>query len=266
MRSTPFRFRDWIRVPDGVNNTSDDTGQTLTYWDYPASYRGAAFEGVKLVNDDPKNDSTYKTIEFAATKRLSGGWQLLGSYSATKRNVPFVDGSALTPNAEINVADNTWTWIGKLSGSYTFPMGILGGANYSIRNGARLARQVQIIAPAGSSITNLVVNAEPIGSLSLENVGLFDLRAAKRFGLGQGRNFELRLDCFNVLNVNPVTSIVVRAGPTFGNATASENGGQNGTGLTPPRIFQFEARYTFSEELLAVDRCQSAVPGATVDD
>jgi hypothetical protein len=231
--------------PDGVNNTSDDTGQTLTYWDYPAAYRGAAFEGVKLVNEDPKNDSTFKTIEFAATRRLSEGWQLLGSYSATKRNIPFVENSALTPNTEINTADNTWTWIAKVSGSYTFPWGILGGASYSIRNGSRLARQVQILAPAGSSITNLVVNAEPIGSLSLENVGLFDLRAAKRFNLGGGRNFELRLDCYNVMNVNPVTSIVVRAGPTFGNATASENGGQNGTGLTPPRIFGLEGRFTF---------------------
>ena len=232
--------------PDGVNNTADDPGQTLTYWDYPASYRPAAFDGVKLVNDDPKNDSTYKTIELAATRRLSNGWQLLGSYSATKRNVPFVDGSALTPNAEINVADRTWTWIGKVSGSYTFPKGILGGASYSIRNGARLARQVQIVAPAGTaSIANLVVNAEPIGSLSLENVGLFDLRVAKRFGLGSGRNVELRLDCFNVMNVNPVTSIVVRSGPTFGNATASADGGQNGTGLTPPRIFQIETRFTF---------------------
>ena len=110
---------------------------------------------------------------------------------------------------------------------------------------ARLARQVQIIAPAGSSIANFVVNAEPIGSLSLENVGLLDLRVAKRFALGQGRNVELRLDCFNVTNVNPVTSIVTRAGTTFGNATASADGGQNGTGLTPPRIFQIETRFTF---------------------
>ena len=232
--------------PDGSPNTSDDTGKTLTYWDYPASYRGAAFEGVKLVNDDRKNDSAYKTIEFAATRRLSGGWQLLGSYSATKRDVPFSDGSALTPNAEINVADRTWTWIGKVSGSYTFPKGILSGASYSIRNGARLARQVQIIAPAGTaSIANFVVNAEPIGSLSLENVGLLDLRVAKRFGLGRGRTLELRLDCFNAMNVNPVTSIVTRAGPTFGNATASADGGQNGTGLTPPRIVQMETRFTF---------------------
>jgi hypothetical protein len=105
---------------------------------------------------------------------------------------------------------------------------------------------VQIVAPAGTaSIANFVVNAEPIGSLSLENVGLFDLRVAKRFGLGSGRNVELRLDCFNVMNVNPVTSIVVRSGSTFGNATASADGGQNGTGLTPPRIFQIETRFTF---------------------
>ena len=229
--------------PDGNTGTSDDPGTMLTYWDYPAAYRPASFDGVKIVNDDPKNNSTYKTIEFAATRRLSGGWQLLGSYSATKRNVPFVEGSALTPNAEINVADNTWTWIGKLSGSYAFPKGIMSGASYSIRNGARLARQV--LLRGGSSVSTLVVNAEPIGSLSLENVGLLDLRVAKRFGVGSGRTVELRLDCFNALNVNPVTSIVNRAGPTFGNATASESGGQNGTGLTPPRIFQIETRFTF---------------------
>ena len=231
--------------PDNTLNTSDDPGTTLTYWDYPASYRGAAFEGVKIVNDDSKNDSTYKTMEFAATKRLSDGWQLMGSYSATKKNVPFPEGSALTPNSEINTADKTWTWIGKVAGSYQFPKGIIGGASYSIRNGTRTARTVLLTAPAGASITTLRVNAEPIGSLNLENVGLLDLRAAKRIQLGQGRAFEVRLDCFNVLNVNPVTSIVTASGATFGNATASADGGQNGTGLTPPRIFQIETRFTF---------------------
>jgi hypothetical protein len=240
--SIPITVRD--PGNDGITGNADDPGTTLTFWDYPAAYRGAAFEGVKLVNDDPKNNATFKTVEFAATKRLTNGWQFLGSYSATKKHIPFVDGSALTPNAEINIADNTWTWIGKLSGSYMFPKGILGSTTYSIRNGARLARQVQIQNPGGS-ITQQVVNAEPIGSLSLENVGLLDLRAAKRLQLGGGRTVELRLDCFNAMNVNPVTSVVVRAGSTFGNATASENGGQNGTGLTPPRIFQIETRFTF---------------------
>jgi hypothetical protein len=89
------------------------------------------------------------------------------------------------------------------------------------------------------------VNADPIGSLSLDTVALLDLRASKHFDIGHGRAFEVRLDCFNALNADPVTSIVVRAGPTFGNATASAGLGQNGTGLTPPRIFQLGGRFTF---------------------
>jgi hypothetical protein len=81
--------------------------------------------------------------------------------------------------------------------------------------------------------------------LNLENIGLLDVRVAKRFRLQGGQSFEVRLDCFNFLNANPVTSIVTRSGSSFGNATASAGGGQNGTGLTPPRIFQFEVDYSF---------------------
>lgn len=233
--------------PDAVVGSSDDPGGTLTYYDFPTALRGAAFQAVQVVNDDAANDTTFKTIELAVTKRLAQDWQLSGSYSATKKHIPFGEGVgnalALTPNAEINVADNTWVWIGKLSGTYMFPKGFIGGFNYNVRNGDRLARQV--LLQGGTSVPTLVVNAEPIGSLSLDTVALLDLRLAKRFAMPGGSRLELRLDCFNVLNANPVTSIVVRSGSTFGNATASAGGGQNGTGLTPPRIFQFEAQFVF---------------------
>ena len=237
--SIPATSRD--PGPDGVPNTADDPGTTLTYWTYPTSFGGAANQAIEINNDGPANDSTYKTIEVAATKRLSNGWQLMANYSATKIHSP---AAANTPNQQINTENNTWIWIGKLDGSYMFPKGIVGSVAYSIRNGARLARTVLLQAP-GTTISTLVVNAEPIGSLNLENVGLLDLRAAKRIQLGQGRTVEILLDCFNAMNVNPVTSIVTRAGPTFGNATASESGGQNGTGLTPPRIFEVGARFRF---------------------
>jgi hypothetical protein len=229
--------------PDGTVGTSDDPGKTLTYYDYPASYRGAQFQGIMVADADPKNNSNFKTIEFAATRRLANNWQLLGSYSATKRHIPFAPGSQVNPNTEINVADDTWVWIGKAAGSYVFPKGIVGGFSYNVRNGDRLARQV--LLRGGGSVSTLVVNADPIGSLNLDTVSLLDLRVAKRFALGQSRAFEVRLDCFNALNANPVTSIVVRAGSTFGNATASAGGGQNGTGLTPPRIFQVEGHFSF---------------------
>jgi hypothetical protein len=55
----------------------------------------------------------------------------------------------------------------------------------------------------------------------------------------------VRLDVFNILNASPVQSIVVRAGSTFGQATASGGGGQNGTGLTPPRLLQLGGTFTF---------------------
>jgi len=200
-----------------------------------------------VADSDPKNNSNFKTYEVSATKRLANNWQLISSYSATRRHVPFAPGSQVNPNTEININDDTWIWIGKVAGSYVFPKGIVSGASYNIRNGDRLARQVLLRPPAGvsASVTQLVVNAAPVGSFNLDNVGLLDLRVAKRFRLGQSQTFELRLDCFNALNANPVTSVVVRAGPTFGNATASESGGQNGTGLTPPRVFQIEGHYSF---------------------
>jgi hypothetical protein len=196
-----------------------------------------------VADPDSKNNSDFKTLEFSATKRLANNWQLLGSYSATQRHIPYAPGSQVNPNTEINIADNTWVWIGKLAGSYLFPKGIVSGFSYNVRNGDRLARQV--LLSGGGSIPTLAVNAEAIGGLNLDTVSLLDLRVAKRFMLGGSKAFEVRLDCFNALNANPVTSIVVRSGATFGYATASANGGQNGTGLTPPRIFQLEGHFTF---------------------
>jgi hypothetical protein len=229
--------------PDGAVGTSDDPGTNLTYYDYGTQYRGAQFQGIMVADPDPKNNSNFKTVEFTATRRLSNKWQMLASYSITKRHVPFAAGSQVNPNTEINVLDDTKVWIGKLSGSYFFPKGVLGGFSYNIRSGDRLARQV--LLQGGTLVPTLVVNAELPGSLSLDPVGLLDLRASKRFGLGGGRVFEARLDCFNALNASPVQSIVVRASNTFRNATASASGGQNGTGLTPPRIFQFGGEFSF---------------------
>ena len=57
--------------------------------------------------------------------RMAAPGVVLGDQAATFR---LSTARALNPNAEINVADNTWTWIGKVSGSYTFPKGILTGA------------------------------------------------------------------------------------------------------------------------------------------
>ena len=141
--------------PDGKVGTADDPGTTLTYYDYGPQYAGAAFAGVEVENVDPKYNNNYKTVEFSMTKRLSNKWQLLGSYSYTKDHNPF-PGTG-NPNTEINVADYTSQWIGKLSGSYVFPKGIMSGVSYDIRSGARMARQV--LLQGGKQVTSVAVNA-----------------------------------------------------------------------------------------------------------
>jgi hypothetical protein len=223
--------------PDGVVGNADDPGRTLTYYDFPAEFRGAKFQAGQLVNNDPRNDTKYWTVEFALAKRLAQNWQFSASHSLSWKRVPFGDAAAtavsLNPNAEIHVADNTGEWITKMSASYLLPKGILASVNYDLRSGTPLARQV--LLRGGASIPQLVVNAEPLGSISLPAIRLLDLRAAKQFDLVGTSRMEVYLDLFNVLNFNGATSINVRSGPTYLYPTA----------ISPPRILQVGGRFSF---------------------
>ena len=108
--------------PDGVLNTADDPGSSITYYAYPAALAGSAFAQTMLIND-PNADQTFKSFEIAAAKRLSNHWQFNASYSATKKHIPFGNNPPLAdnPNAEINIADNTWEWEAKIVGRVSLP-------------------------------------------------------------------------------------------------------------------------------------------------
>jgi len=229
--------------PDGRVGTADDPGTLVTYYDYPARLRGRAFAETMLIND-PDADHTYKTIEVVGTKRLAQGWQFMASYTATKVNIPFGAGNpplAFNPNAEINAANQTWEWTGKMSGSYAFPYEILASANFEHRSGTPQARQV--LFTGGQAIRSIVLNVEPTGSLRLPSTNVLDLRVGKRFSVGTGRTLELRADVFNALNVNTTKIRNVRSGATFlipttvfGSATGS---------IVEPRILQLGASFFF---------------------
>jgi len=129
--------------PDGRVGTSDDPGKVLTYYDYSPDLRGLQFEQTTLINP-PGNEHTYKSIEVAASRRLSNRWRFLASYSATRSHIPAGAGTgnavAFNPNAEINILDDTWEWLGKLSGAYIFKYDITASANYERRSGLPQAR------------------------------------------------------------------------------------------------------------------------------
>jgi hypothetical protein len=227
--------------PDGVPGTADDPGNSITYFDYPASLAGAAFQKPWVVNDDTAN-SSFRTLEAQVARRYAGNWQFRASYSATKKNIPLVTnvGNNLTgflntqdPNAEIFTSDNTWEWIFRTGGSYLFPYDVLGSANFSHESGNPWARRVEF--GGGRQIPTLVVNVEPIGTRRLDNLNLLDLRGEKRFSLGSGQVFVVRLNLYNALNKPTVLGVQPLSGPRFNTVTS----------IVSPRILEWSLSYTF---------------------
>jgi hypothetical protein len=237
--------------PDGVVGNADDPGVNITYFEFAPELAGRRFERFSRVNDR-RADQTFKSIDMALFKRLSQRWQLMASYSATKRNVPIifsnqttqattaalefngnVESGPLTPNAEINTHDRTWEWSGKVSGAYLLPYQLLFSANFEHRSGIPYARQV--LFRGGRTIPNITLNVEPFGTRRLPNTNQLDIRVEKSFKLTAGHKLAVRFNVFNFLNSNTVTDLVKLSGARFGLPTE----------IMPPRIAEFSTTYSF---------------------
>jgi Carboxypeptidase regulatory-like domain len=218
--------------PDGRVGTADDPGMTITWYEYPEALRPRTFQLNTLVGD-PNATEHFSTVEFAGIKRLSNGWQVLASYSATKSDVPVPAESNMNPNTDINTANNTWEWLFRASSAYVLPYNVMLSANYEHRSGDVQARTV--LLTGGNTIPSITVNAEPIGSLRLPNINNVDVRVSKRFDLGGGKRIDGQINLFNVFNVNTTTARIVASGPTFLKPTA----------ILPARILDFNVAFIF---------------------
>ena len=200
-------------------------------------------------------DQTYKTIEVASVKRLSNRWQLVASYSATKKHRPIgaiglasssgfgtasptfsPDGTEavyLTPNNEINTADNTWEWDGKVSGTYIFPAEVVVSASFHHESGDPFARQVRFTG--GQTIPSIVLNVDPIGSYRRPNLNVTTLKVEKRFRLPRAQAATVTFNLYNVLNANTATGLQNRSGDEFLRPRA----------IMPPRLGEFSLSYRF---------------------
>ncbi len=237
--------------PDGVVNNADDPGRTFTYYEWDPSLNGRAFERFVRIND-PAADQKYNSIDFALSKRLSQNWQLAASYSATKRNVPFiytdltapattasgefngnVESAPLNPNNEINTADKEWEYTWKLSGVYVLPYGILTSANYEARSGYPWARQVQFTG--GRTIPNITLNVDPIGTERLPISNQLDVRFEKTFTMPKAQKLAVRANIFNILNDNTILDVTRLSGPNFNRPSD----------VMAPRIAELGFTYSF---------------------
>ncbi len=215
---------------DGLVNTADDPGTTVTYWEYASSLSGLANSSTRIIPADGKQ--TFKTIEIAGNRRLNGGWQMAVSYTATQADAFFSDEQADNPNTEINTYNKTWETTTKLSGGYTLPWDVVMSATYERRSGTPQASNYQF--SGGTTIRTIALNIEPVGTISLPPTNLWNMRFAKRVRLG-GQSIEGRFDFFNIFNANFVTSQSTRVGPSY---LVPSN-------IILPRILQMGVTYEF---------------------
>src|SRR5262245_11941414 len=215
--SIPITNRD--PGPDGLVGNADDPGTTVTYWEYPTSYQGAAFLSLTRVND-PTLDASYKSVEIALKRRLTNGWQAMTSYSMTKIGEPpgisnptLTIAGPRTPNSNIFGGNSTTEWSYKASGSYDLPFKVLAAINYELRSGAPWSRTV--LFTGGKTIPSIALPVEPLGTRHRENLHLLDARVRKEFQVASQR-IALGVDVFNLLNINTVISNNTRSGSTFG--------------------------------------------------
>ena len=230
--------------PDNILGNADDPGTILTYYDYPASLRGAAFQRPMLINDS-KSDASYKSIEVAATKRVSNRWQLMASYSATKNHNRYLafspaSAGAYDPNFEINQADNTWEWLTRVAGSYLFPADIQVSSNILMQSGEPWGRVVSV--RGGQQVPSLNMRVEPVGARQTPTATMVFLRAEKAIRLRAGHTLSVGASVENLFNAsyfqynaNGAPSVNTRSGPQLGYPTA----------IVLPRLGEFTAKYTF---------------------
>jgi hypothetical protein len=218
--------------PDGKLGTADDTGKSFTYYEYPASLQGAQFNQTRLVNDT--RTTAFKSIEVAFTKRMSQNWQMEASYSGTRKHINNIATLPTDdPNADFNQFDNSYEWISKISGSYTFRGGVQTSAILESRSGNSYARSV--LFSGGKTIPTYALNVESIGAEQYPTATHLDVRVEKQLKVLNTSRLSVRLNVYNLLNSNTILAATSRSGPSFGVPTS----------ILPARLAEVSASYKF---------------------
>ena len=97
----------------------------------------------------------------------------------------------------------------------------MASVNYELRNGAPWQR-THLFRGGAQIPTEIVLPVEPLGEQQYDNLHLLDGRVRKDFRF-MNHKIAVGADIFNLLNLNTVTSITTRSGPSYGAiATAAQ--------------------------------------------
>ena len=208
--------------PDGVIGSADDGGIVNVY-DYEAAYRGSNFVANQRVNRAGDRDPRLHTIEGVFTRRATGKWGMLSSFSLSKNNRPVPafggatvaasPGTITTPNDEYYDRDHTWDWQVKMTGNYQLPYQLALSGTYQIYNGVKGARTHTFVGlPSASSLT---LRLEEYGTRSGPARDLLNFRVSRDFRFSGGSRLRTSVDVLNATNVANPWDMTFSSGPAF---------------------------------------------------
>ena len=158
--------------------------------------RGRAFELFTLTNDSIAPARSSPASRWRRPGGCRKGWQLNASFSATKRDIPFINGLDPTEQgSSVQLADfdpelgvqrrrqRPGSGRPKSPAATSSPIGCWSRPIIEYRSGEPWARQVQF--RGGVTIPTQVLRVEEIGARRLPNRTLVNLRAQKSLRLGQ---------------------------------------------------------------------------------
>jgi len=214
--SVPIQRQD--PGPDGNLGTADDGGM-FTVYDYTSAYAGARFVGNERVNAAHDREPVRHGLEAVFTRRTTGKWGMLGSFSAQKVH-RYITPTPASPNDDLFNVDNTWDWQSKFTGSYELPRAISVAATYQVYNGIKGQRTY--IFRNIPTATQVTLRLEEYGATTAPVRSLLNLRFAKDMrmaALGAGR-LRASVELMNMTNSSAPWARSYASGPTFGQYTS----------------------------------------------
>lgn len=242
---------------DGVFGTSDD--QQITVY---GEKKGAPPSLIWYQNI-PEAKRTYNGVDIVLQKRMSNGWQFLGSVTLSRlygntaegfedsvgHNPPFD-----TPNWFVN-RDGLLSWdrplVIKLQGSVMLPYGFVLSGYYQYFSGTPWGRTLEVQLPSNPATFqypgNFVsVMAEPPDSRRLKSINNLDVRLEKVFRLSDFGRLGFYIDVLNVFGKSIYSVVRDPGGRVYNNGTFIQNTNFGRVAsIYGIRVFKLSARFSF---------------------
>jgi hypothetical protein len=241
---------------DGEFGTSDD--QQITIY---GEKKGAP-ESVMYYQNIPEAKRTYDGVDFVLRKRMSDGWQFLGSVTLSRLYGNTGEGfqqsigtsSAFdTPNWFVN-REGLLSWdrplVIKLQGSVILPYDLVLSGYYKYQSGTPWGRTIAVQLPPSPDFEypgNFVsVLAEPPDSYRTRARNSLDLRLEKGFRFGNTAKLDISADAVNVLGESFYSVVEDPGGRLYANGNFIQwpNYGVI-TNVTGMRVFKLNLRFSF---------------------